>query len=111
MLEITVMPLKKAVRLRIKRLIGLLGPKTAIRLRYFHGFKRFPNLQNPATFNEKINAYKFMGDEYNFARYADKVAVKDFVTEKIGAEHVIPTLYAGETLPPRAERTWALPYV
>lgn len=102
---------KKTTHLFIKRLIGLLGPKMAVRLRYYHGFKRFPNLTNPQTFNEKINAYKFMGDRYNFAMYADKVAVKDYITAKIGAKHVIPTLYAGETLPPREERTWALPYV
>ncbi len=105
------MKLKKAIRLRVKSLIGLLGPKMAIRLRYFHGFKRFPNLTNPQTFNEKINAYKFMGDQYNFAFYADKVAVKDYIAKTIGSQHVIPTLYAGETLPPREERTWALPYV
>ncbi|MFN3692850.1 MAG: ATP-grasp fold amidoligase family protein [Candidatus Paceibacteria bacterium] len=105
------MEFRKAWRLRIKQLIGLFGPKTAIRLRYFHGFKRFPDLKNPKTFNEKINAYKFMGDRYNFAHFADKVAVKEFVAQKIGVEHVIPTLYAGETLPPRAERNWPLPYV
>ncbi len=105
------MSLQKTIRLRIKGLIGLFSPKTAIRLRYFHGFKRFPNLTHPVTFNEKINAYKFMGDRYGFSRLTDKVAVKDYVAEKIGSEHVIPTLYAGETLPPRAERNWPLPYV
>lgn len=102
---------KKSLHRTIKFLISLTGPRNAIRLRYFHGFKRFPNLTHPKTFNEKINAYKFMGGQYNFAYLADKVVVKDYVAEKIGAEHVIPTLYAGETLPPRAERTWALPYV
>ncbi|MFN3692851.1 MAG: ATP-grasp fold amidoligase family protein [Candidatus Paceibacteria bacterium] len=105
------MQVKQTLNNSVKGLIGLTSPKTAIRLRYFHGFKRFPDLKNPKTFNEKINAYKFMGDRYNFAHFADKVAVKEFVAQKIGVEHVIPTLYAGETLPPRAERNWPLPYV
>jgi hypothetical protein len=41
----------------------------------------------------------------------DKVAVKEFVAESIGPEHVIPTLYAGPQLPPGAQRNWPLPYV
>ncbi len=104
------MKLKQTINDSVKGLIGLTSPKTAITLRYLHMFKAWPDLEHPVTFSEKINAYKLQLCE-KYARLADKVAVKDFVAEKIGIEHVIPTLYAGETLPPREERTWALPYV
>jgi hypothetical protein len=104
------MKLKQALNNGVKTLIGLTNPKTAITLRYLHMFHTWPQLDTPVTFSEKINAYKLqLSDRY--ARLADKVAVKDYVAKKIGAEHVIPTLYAGETLPPREERTWPLPYV
>lgn len=101
----------KSINTIVKKMIGLTKPKTAIAIRYFHGFKKFPNLKNPVTFNEKINAYKFMGDKYEFHKYADKVAVKDFVSKKIGSQHIIPTMYAGAELPPLNERTWEMPYV
>ncbi len=104
------MKLKQTLNNSVKGLIGLTSPKTAITLRYLHMFKTWPDLKHPVTFSEKINAYKLQLSK-QYARLADKVAVKDYVAAKIGAEHVIPTLYAGETLPPRAERTWALPYV
>ncbi len=85
------------------------GQKTAVRLRYFHMFGKFPDLKNPKTFNEKINAYKFC-QNYDFARFADKVAVKDYIAEKVGSQYLIPTLYSGNDLPPVTERNWPLPY-
>ena len=50
-------------------------------------------------------------ERHDFARFIDKVQVKKFVGDRIGREHLIPTLYAGERLPPLKERTWPLPFV
>jgi hypothetical protein len=102
---------RKFVHRLVKFLIGLTSPKTAIRLRYLYVFKKLPNFENPQTLNEKINVYKFMDEIYDFALFADKVAVKDYVASKIGSDHVIPTIYAGSELPPIEERTWKMPYV
>ena len=70
------------------------------------------DLTNPAGFNEKLNAYKL--DSWPntlMPRLADKVAVKDFVSERIGREHVIPTYWHGTVLPPRTARDWPAPFV
>lgn len=104
------MKVRKVINNNIKNLIGLLPPKAAINVRYFIVFKKLPNLKNPRTLNEKINVYK-LDNNYDFSSYADKVAVKDYVAEKIGNEYNIPTIYAGTDLPPVEQRTWELPYI
>ncbi len=105
------MTFRKKIHDLVKFLIGLTGPKNAVKLRYLFVFKKLPNLKNPVTLNEKINAYKFMSDAYDFPRFADKVAVKDYVATKIGVEHIIPTIYAGIELPQMEERTCEMPYI
>ncbi len=74
--------------------------------------RRIPSLKNPRTFNEKLNAYKLatVGDPL-MVQLADKIEVKSFVADRIGAEHLIPTLWCGDTLPPREDRNWPRPYV
>ncbi len=105
------MEFKSLINQSVKNLIALTSPKLAIAIRYFIMFKKFPNLKHPATFNEKINSYKFMDDRYNFQHYADKVTVKEFVAAKIGHEYIIPNIYVGETLPPLEDRAWTMPYI
>ena len=83
--------------------------RTALQLRYFKSYQRFPDLDRPRLFSEKCQALKLM--EPNLAPYIDKVLVKDFVRDRIGEQYVVPTLYAGPGLPPLSERTWPLPYV
>lgn len=50
------------------------------------------SLDSPKTFNEKINYLKLYNRRPEYPTYVDKFLVKDFVRQKIGAEHVIPTL-------------------
>jgi len=82
-----------------------------IQIQYFQTFGHLPNLNNPQTFNELIQTQKLSPVANRFAPYADKIAVKDFVRETIGDQYVIPTLYAGERLPPLDQRIWPLPFV
>jgi hypothetical protein len=49
------------------------------------------NLENPETFNQKINYLKLRGDQQLMANLTDKYAVKDYVAKRIGDEHVVPT--------------------
>lgn len=74
--------------------------------------RRIPSLKNPRTFNEKLNAYKLatVGNPL-MVQLADKIEVKSFVADRIGKEHLIPTLWYGETLPARETRDWPKPYV
>lgn len=52
----------------------------------------YPNFKNPRSFNEKMNWMKFNYYDPKQAYVADKVTFKDWITEKIGAEYVIPTI-------------------
>lgn len=55
-------------------------------------FHRELDLDNPVTFSEKLQWLKLYDRRPVYTEMVDKVAAKDFVSEKIGAEYVIPTL-------------------
>ena len=83
--------------------------RTALALRYFKSYQRFPNFDDPRSFSEKCQALKLMRPD--LSRYVDKLAVKQFARDTIGDKYVIPTLYAGLQLPPLEQRDWPLPIV
>ena len=55
-------------------------------------FGRPVNWENPQTYNEKIHVSKEYMPTPEKTRLADKVAVREWVTEKIGSEYLIPLL-------------------
>lgn len=50
------------------------------------------DLKNPRTFNEKLQWLKLHDRNPLYTVLVDKYAVKDYVAEKVGGEHIIPTL-------------------
>ena len=50
------------------------------------------NLDNPKTFNEKLQWLKLHDRRPEYTQMVDKVEVKKYVTGIIGEEHIIPTL-------------------
>lgn len=52
---------------------------------------RFPNLRNPATFNEII-LDRCLHPDPLWSVLADKLAVREYVKEKIGEKHLIPLI-------------------
>lgn len=50
------------------------------------------NLKNPKLFSEKIQWLKLHNRDPLYSKLVDKYAVKQYVSEKIGREHIIPTL-------------------
>lgn len=50
------------------------------------------DLSNPQTFNEKIQWLKLNDRRPEYTMMVDKYEVKKYVAEKIGEEHIIPTL-------------------
>lgn len=50
------------------------------------------NLENPVTFNEKLQWLKLYDRNPLYTTLVDKYRVKQWVADRIGAEHVIPTL-------------------
>jgi glycosyltransferase involved in cell wall biosynthesis len=54
---------------------------------------RFPNLKNPKTFNEWI-LHRNLNPHPRWTELADKLAVRDYVRNKIGEKHLVPLLAA-----------------
>lgn len=50
------------------------------------------NLENPQTFNEKLQWLKLHDRRPEYTMMVDKYAVKKYVAEKIGEQYIIPTL-------------------
>lgn len=50
------------------------------------------NLKNPKTFNEKLQWLKLYNRKLEYTTMVDKYAVKQYVANIIGEEHIIPTL-------------------
>lgn len=55
------------------------------------------DLKNPKTFNEKLQWLKLYDHNPLYTTLVDKMRVKDWVAEKIGAQYVIPTLAVWES--------------
>lgn len=83
----------------------------ATRLHYLAHHGRLPDLRRPTRFSEKIIRRKLIDRDRRLPARADKVAVKAFVAQALGADWVTPALWNGPTLPPRLERDWPLPFV
>ena len=88
------------IRSAFKKLIWTvannLSDELVVRLLYFRSFKRLPNLANPTTFNEKIAWRKLYQHDERFKIFADKIAVKQEISDLVGEEYVIKTLWAGD---------------
>lgn len=61
-----------------------------------HRFKRamgYPlNLEDPRTFNEKLQWLKLNDRKPLYTMLVDKISVKDWVAERIGYNHIVPTI-------------------
>ncbi|WP_028790526.1 ATP-grasp fold amidoligase family protein [Tetragenococcus muriaticus] len=77
---------------KIKYGLKFLPDKLYIQLYYFAQFKRFCNLKNPKTFNEKLNWLKIYDRKPEYTKMVDKYEVKKYVSSIIGEEYIIPTL-------------------
>lgn len=52
--------------------------------------KRFPNLDNPKGFNEKIQWMRFHYHDPLMTKCADKCSFKDYIRETVGEKYVVP---------------------
>lgn len=76
----------------IKRTQFLYTDSFYLKMKYFIEMGIPLNLKNPVTYNEKIQWLKINDRNPEYTKLVDKVQVKDYVSEKIGAQYVIPTL-------------------
>ena len=63
-----------------------------LKQKYLENTGKELNLDNPQTFNEKIQWLKLHDRNPLYTTLVDKYAVKQYVADKIGPEHVIPVI-------------------
>lgn len=63
-----------------------------LKLQYFFYLKRWPNIKNPRTYNEKLLWLKLHNKKREYSIMVDKYEVKGYVREILGEEYIIPTL-------------------
>ena len=68
-----------------------LSDRTYIKMYYLFSMGKRLDLNNPKTFNEKLNWLKLYDRNPLYTTLVDKYAVKHWVTERIGKQYVIPT--------------------
>lgn len=103
-------PLKYVKKL-YRSVLSKSSPAIATKIQFLRVHGRLPNLRKPKTFSEKVCASKLNWQDERFVALSDKVAVKRWVAEILGDDWIIPTLFAGDRLPPVSERTWPEPFV
>jgi len=73
-------------------LSNLLTDKLYLKLLYHRIFGKKLNLYNPVTYNEKLNWLKLYDRKPKYTKMVDKYEVKEYVSNIIGEEYIIPTL-------------------
>jgi len=63
-----------------------------VKLSFWKNTKHILHLNDPRTFNEKIQWIKLFGYTDEMTRLADKYLVREWIKEKIGEEYLIPLL-------------------
>lgn len=77
---------------KVRYALRFLPDELYIQLNYFAHFKRFCNLKNPTTYNEKLNWLKLHDRNPVYTKLVDKYEVKPIIADMIGDEYIIPTL-------------------
>lgn len=75
-----------------KKASRILPDKVYILLEYKKHMGYFPNLNNPKSFNEKLQWLKLNDHKPEYVNMVDKYAVKKYVERIIGKEFIIPTI-------------------
>jgi len=82
--------------LYLKLKLLLVSDKKYITDRYKRVFKKVPNLEDPQTMNEYINHRKLYDKNPLLTLCSDKYLVREYVSNKVGEEYLIPLLAASE---------------
>ena len=69
-----------------------MGDKTYLKLQFRAQMGKWLDLENPQTFNEKLQWLKLYDRRPEYTMMVDKYAVKAYVAQQIGREYIIPTL-------------------
>ena len=70
----------------------LVNDKSYTEKRYHNKFGILPSLENPKTYNEKLNSLKISDECYRLSPFVDKFEARSFVAKTIGEEHLVPLI-------------------
>lgn len=76
----------------VSNFLRWLPDATYLKLLYRFKMGHRLNLKNPQTFTEKLQWLKLYNRKPEYTQMVDKLAVKEYVADRIGAEYIIPTL-------------------
>ena len=62
----------------------ILTPMRVAKLKFWYKMHRWPDFRHPKDVNEKINWMKFYGDTSLWPTLADKYAVREYVSQRVG---------------------------
>lgn len=74
------------------KLLNITSDKLFIKIKYYIFFKKLPDLDNPKTFNEKLQWLKLNNRKPEYTNMVDKYKAREYVAEKIGEEYLIPLI-------------------
>jgi hypothetical protein len=83
--------------LGVRGLFNWMSDEKYLKMLWRLKFHKSLNLDNPQTFNEKLQWLKIHDRKPIYTTMADKYAVKKYVADKIGGEYIIPTLGVWES--------------
>lgn len=83
---------KKLVIAILSRLAPIIPDRIYLKWRYKLEMGYKLNLDNPQTFNEKLQWLKLYNRKPEYTQMVDKFAAKEYVAKIIGEEYIIPTL-------------------
>ena len=76
----------------LEKATHLIPDKLYLELRFIQRMHKRLNLKNPQTYSEKLQWLKLYYHEPLLIKLVDKAEVKAWAAERIGEEHIIPTL-------------------
>lgn len=92
MLNKLIQKIKDRIRFIIQDLSRVIPDKMYLKLLYKKCTKSKLNLDNPQTFNEKLQWLKLNDKKDEYTKMVDKYEVKKYVASIIGEEYIIPTI-------------------
>lgn len=72
--------------------LNWLPDRLYLKLVYWGEIGKIPNLESPATYNEKLQWLKLHDRKPEYSTYVDKYAVRDHVKKVIGGQYLVPLL-------------------
>jgi hypothetical protein len=72
--------------------VGKITNYLYLRVRFKALVGYYPNIKNPRSFNEKVLYRKLFERDSRIPQLADKIAVRDYVAQKIGEQYLVPLI-------------------